>query len=81
MVLLLVSLVASAGAQTGARSQSAVLITNARIFDGKNEKLIAGMSVLVEGNRISKIAPSIPALSGAEVIEAAGHVLMPGGHR
>ncbi|WGL17212.1 amidohydrolase family protein [Microbulbifer bruguierae] len=61
-----------------AQSKHAVLITNARIFDGQNEKLADGMSVLVEGNKISQIAKSIPAPAGATVIDANGKVLMPG---
>lgn len=61
-----------------AAPKHSVLITNANIFDGKNEKLAAGMSVLVEGNKIAKIAKSIPAPAGATVIDAKGKVLMPG---
>ena len=57
---------------------SSVLITNARIFDGKNEQLTENMSVLVEGNKISKIAKSIPASSGTTVIDAAGRTMTPG---
>jgi len=57
---------------------SKVLIQNAKIFDGVNEKLASGMSVLVEGNKIAKIAKSIPAPAGAAVIDAKGKVLMPG---
>ena len=54
------------------------LIQNANIFDGVNEKLAEGMSVLIEGNKIAKIAPSIPTPAGATVIDAKGKVLMPG---
>ncbi|MCB9911391.1 MAG: amidohydrolase family protein [Verrucomicrobiales bacterium] len=61
-----------------ARAKPATLITNTRIFDGQNEKLADGMSVLVEGNKITKIAKSIPAPAGATVIDAKGKVLMPG---
>jgi len=57
---------------------SATLIENANIFDGQNEALIQGMSVLIEGNKIAKIAKSIPAPTGATVIDAKGKVLMPG---
>ncbi|HET6349264.1 MAG TPA: amidohydrolase family protein [Candidatus Krumholzibacteria bacterium] len=57
---------------------STVLITNANVFDGMNEQLATGMSVLVEGNKITKIAKSIPAPAGATVIDAKGKVLMPG---
>ena len=38
--------------------QSVTLITNANLFDG-SDKLVADMSVLVEGNKIAKIAKSI----------------------
>ncbi len=61
-----------------AKAKSTVLFTNANIFDGKNAKLATGMSVLVEGNKIAKIAKSIPAPAGATVIDANGKTLMPG---
>jgi imidazolonepropionase-like amidohydrolase len=61
-----------------ARPVSRVLITNANIFDGQNEQLAAGMSVLVQGNTIAKIAKSIPVPAGATVIDAKGKTLMPG---
>jgi len=60
------------------RPVSKVLITNANIFDGERDALATGMSVLVEGNMIAKIAKSIPAPAGATVIDAKGKVLMPG---
>lgn len=55
-----------------------VLITSANIFDGKSDNLAAGMSVLVEGNKITKIAKSITAPAGAAVIDAKGRTLTPG---
>jgi len=70
-------LCASVFAQS-ADQKSAVLITNANVFDGQNEQLAEGMSVLVEGNKITRIAKSIAAPSGATVIDANGRVLMPG---
>ncbi|WP_455389281.1 amidohydrolase family protein [Petrachloros mirabilis] len=54
------------------------LITNVRIFDGEHETLADGMSVMVEGNKIARIAKSIQAPAGATVIDAGGRVLMPG---
>ncbi len=54
------------------------LITNVRIFDGKSDKLTESMSVLVEGNKITKIAGSITAPSDATVIDAKGRTLTPG---
>jgi len=58
--------------------QTSILIINANVFDGQNEKLAEGMSVLVEGNKITKIASSIEAPNGATVIDAKGKTLMPG---
>jgi adenine deaminase len=61
-----------------AKPVAKTLITNVRIFDGESENLTESMSVLVEGNKISKIAQSIPTPEGATVIDAKGKVLMPG---
>lgn len=55
-----------------------ILITNVNIFDGKSDMLTEGMSVLVEGNKIAKIAKSITAPAGATVIDAAGRTMTPG---
>lgn len=55
-----------------------VVITNARIFDGKNEQLTENMSVLIEANKITKIAKSVPAPAGATVIDAKGCAMTPG---
>jgi len=66
------------GVAQDAKPKQSVLITGANIVDGQNEKLAIGMSVLVEGNKITKIAKSIPAPAGATVIDAMGKVLMPG---
>ena len=68
--------IATAQAQTAEVKR--VLFQNASVFDGKNEQLAEGVSVLVEGNEISRIAKSIPAPAGATVINANGRVLMPG---
>jgi len=68
--------IATAQAQTAEVKR--VLFQNASVFDGKNEQLAEGVSVLVEGNKISKIAKSISAPAGATVVNANGRVLMPG---
>jgi len=83
MVVCAVAAVFTMAANTALAAQEAkpvakTLITNANVFDGKNEKLAEGMSVLIEGNKIAKIAKSIPAPTGATVIDAKGKVLMPG---
>jgi imidazolonepropionase-like amidohydrolase len=67
-----------AGAQTASPAPAVTLFQNVRVFDGKSDKLTPTMSVLVEGNRIAKTAPSIDAPSGAFVIDGGGRTLMPG---
>lgn len=59
-----------------------VLFTNARVFDGGGEAPFMG-DVLVQGNRISRVARSVQVgraanVAGAQVIDAAGAFLMPG---
>lgn len=61
-----------------AQTPTKVLITNARIFDGKSKQLTDSMSVLIEGNKISKIAKSISLPKDATVIDANGRTLAPG---
>ncbi len=68
----------AAAPETAAAKPPAVLIKNVNIFDGKNEKLGQGMTVLVEGNKIAKIANSITAPKDATVIDGGGRTLMPG---
>jgi len=54
------------------------LITNCRIFDGESPELIEGMSVLIEGNKISRIEPDLPAPDGTTTLDARGKTLIPG---
>ena len=57
----------------------ACLIRHARIFEGKGDALADGLSVLVVGNKIARVAAEpfdVPA--GAIVIDAAGRTLTPG---
>lgn len=56
----------------------AILFENVRIFDGKSDKLTAPMSVLIEGNKIAKIATTIAPPAGASVIDAGGRTMSPG---
>lgn len=65
-------------AHAQAPGASATLFQNANIFDGKNEPLATDMDVLVEGNKIAKIAKTIEAPDGAKIIDAKGRTLMPG---
>ena len=57
---------------------SRILFTNVNVFDGVDDELAMGMSVLVEGNLISEVATAIPAPPGATIIDGGGRTLMPG---
>ena len=61
----------------GQDTESVTLITNARIFDGVNEKLVEG-DILIENNLIKEINSSIRAPKDATVIDAAGKTVIPG---
>jgi len=57
-----------------------VLIRKARLFDPRDLTVTPGMSVLVRGTHIERVAPDaeVTAAAGAEVIDAHGRFLMPG---
>ncbi|SFN47630.1 Imidazolonepropionase [Bizionia echini] len=57
---------------------SYVLITNATIFDGVNEKLMSDTDVLIENNLIKEIGKNLKAPKGAEIIDVSGTTLIPG---
>lgn len=57
--------------------EQTILITNAEIFDGVNEKTFKG-NVLIEGNRIQKISELPIAVENAITINGQGKFLMPG---
>lgn len=71
---------ARAGAQpVPAAASRPIMFTNLRLFDGRSPKLREGLSVLVDGNRIKAVAQGSPtAPEGAQRIDCAGRVLMPG---
>ena len=62
---------------TNTNRQGSVLIKGARIFDGTTSSLIDGLDVLIEGNLITRIEPSISE-SVDKSIGASGKTLMPG---
>lgn len=56
-----------------------VVLSNANLFDGVASSARAGVSVLVEGNRIKSIVSGTPsAPEGAQVIDCRGGTVMPG---
>jgi imidazolonepropionase-like amidohydrolase len=66
------------GAQPPEKPASAVLFKGVKVFDGKSDKLTAETSVLVIGNKISKIGDNILSPTKTLVIDGKGCTLMPG---
>ncbi|MEW4449798.1 amidohydrolase family protein [Qipengyuania sp. JC766] len=56
-----------------------ILIRDARVFDAVDGQ-VRRADVLVEGERIARIAPRIPRPSGAQIVDAEGGTLIPGLH-
>ncbi len=77
-VAILIGIATTTTFATEKKPAAKTLITNANVFNGKSEQLAEGMSVLVEGNKITKMAKSIKAPVGATIIDAGGRSLMPG---
>ncbi|MEO1938729.1 MAG: amidohydrolase family protein [Sulfurimonas sp.] len=61
-----------------AKSHKYTLVTHAKIFDGTHDTLIEGKSILIKDNLIAKIGTEIKPDANTTVIDAKGHVLMPG---
>jgi imidazolonepropionase-like amidohydrolase len=61
-----------------ASDASVVVIKNARVFDGKSDKLEPDQTIIVVGNKIDKIGKGLSAPAGATVIDANNRVLTPG---
>ncbi len=70
--------VAQPAAKVDVKQPNATLFKNAKVFDGKSDKVTASTSVLVVGNKIEKIGGDIAAPEKATVIDAGGRTLMPG---
>src|SRR5690348_10897185 len=71
LFLIAVALAAPALADT-------LLLRPARVFDGVSPTPHEGWSVLVDGERIAAVGPSIATPAGAKVIDLPGQTLMPG---
>jgi imidazolonepropionase-like amidohydrolase len=56
----------------------AIVIKNARVFDGTSDTLKDGLTIVVSGNKIEKIGKDVATPAGATVVDAGGHVLIPG---
>ncbi|MBK9428843.1 MAG: hypothetical protein IPN63_16120 [Gammaproteobacteria bacterium] len=56
----------------------ATVFTNARLIDGLSASARTGVSILVEGERISQVAEGPIAATGATVVDLAGKTVLPG---
>ena len=61
-----------------AQGGEAVLLRPARVFDGVDPRPHEGWAVLVRGERIEAVGPSLAAPAGTRVIDLPGATLMPG---
>jgi len=58
---------------------SPIAFTNVRVFDGKSSTLLAGLRVVIEGQKIKAVEPAEkPIGAGVQIIDGGGRVLMPG---
>lgn len=68
-----------AGVAQAAEAPSVTVFNNVNVFDGKSLNLLKGMSVLVEGGKITSIKMGkLAAPAGAKTIDGGGRTLMPG---
>jgi imidazolonepropionase-like amidohydrolase len=59
-------------------AQQTILITNAQVWDGTSDRVVPNTSVLIEDHLIVKVAPTIKAPKGTQIIDAQGKTLIPG---
>src|SRR4051812_46124266 len=55
-----------------------VVITNVTVFDSAREQMLAPQSVLIKGDRIQAVGPSLVLPAGAQIIEGNVKFLIPG---
>ncbi|MFN3713533.1 MAG: amidohydrolase family protein [Alcanivoracaceae bacterium] len=77
LIALLVALGCSSAPVVAATSDD-ILFRSVRVFDGRASALTPATDVLVRGNRVAAIGPSLASGSGTQVIEGEGRTLMPG---
>ncbi|HEY0914589.1 MAG TPA: amidohydrolase family protein [Solimonas sp.] len=54
------------------------ILRNGLVFDGRNEALIEGGSIVIENDRIREVATGDVSIAGADVIDMGGRFVMPG---
>jgi len=78
LVNLIIALVWVSTAVVAQDQPEQILFTNVNVWDGTSESLDMNTNVLVEGNLIASIGPSITLPQDAVVIDGGGRTLMPG---
>jgi imidazolonepropionase-like amidohydrolase len=73
-----ISAVEAAAQDSPVAPPNAILIRGASVFTGCSPDLLQGQDVFVAGNLISRIGPDLDPPDFATIIEADGHVLIPG---
>ncbi|MBW6522770.1 amidohydrolase family protein [Sphingomonas sp. RHCKR47] len=76
--LLMAATLLLGGAAAAPSDPPALLLRPAGVFDGVDGIVHAGWQVLVRGDRIAAVGPSLSVPAGARVIDLAGATLMPG---
>src|SRR6185312_14706152 len=76
--LTLLTAAAASVAASGNTAEPAYLLKPARVFDGVDPKPHEGWSVLVRGDKIEAVGPSVPTPADATVVDLAGKTAMPG---
>jgi imidazolonepropionase-like amidohydrolase len=66
------------GAASAVADPAAYLLKPTRVFDGVDPKPHEGWAVLVRGDKIEAVGPSVPTPPDATVIDLAGKTLLPG---
>lgn len=77
--LILPGLASAQSASPPGGPQKPVVFTNFRLFDGKSSALRDGLYMVVDGNRVGRIARGQPdSTEGRTVVDCGGLVMMPG---
>jgi len=69
---------ASALTEQPAAPDRPVLLTNLRLFNGLEQRVREGVSILVNGNRIEALPDASETVSDARVVDCGGRLAMPG---
>ena len=75
---LFLALAAAVASLATAAIAEPILLRPAQVFDGVDPHPHAGWSVLVDGDKIAAVGPSLAAPAGAKVIDLPGTTLIPG---